>query len=268
MNALRQILKVRPTAALLPGTGGASMQPPTGFCPKSYVLVHGAWHGGWCWGRVADHLRAAGHRVFTPTQTGVGERSHLLSKDIDLDVFVQDIQSVIEWEELSEVILVGHSFGGNSITGVADRISHRLRHLVYLDALVAVSGKAVMDWLAPATAAARMKAAQDFDNGLSFPPPGAEVFGVTDPGDVAWLNRRLTPHPVRTYTSSLRLEHSPGNDVPRTYIRCTDPFYTPIQPFEDWIKSQSGWSYLQISTGHDAMVTAPRELAEMLLGIE
>ena len=144
----------------------------------------------------------------------------------------------------------------------------RLRHLVYLDAAVAVSGKTVMDWLPPATVAARMKAAQDFDNGLSFPPLKAEAFGVTDPGDVAWLNRRLTPHPVRTYTTSLTLKNSPGNDIPRTYIRCTKPFYTGIQAFEDWIKSQSGWNCLQIATGHDAMVTAPQELGEMLLRIE
>jgi pimeloyl-ACP methyl ester carboxylesterase len=267
MNTHRDVPKLAAVTPPVAVAGGASMQRPSSDAPKTYVLVHGAWHGGWCWSRVADHLRTAGHRVFTPTQTGVGERSHLLSKDIDLNLFVQDIENVIECEELSDVILVGHSFGGNPITGIADRIPQRLRHLVYLDAQVAVSGKSVMDWLPPAAAAARLKAAQEFDHGLSSPPLNAEALGVTDPGDVAWLNRRLTPHPARTYTTSLTLKNPPGNGIPKTFIRCTKPLYTAIQPFEDWIKSQSGWNYLQIATGHDAMVTAPQELVEMLLQI-
>ena len=111
------------------------------------VLVHGAWHGGWCWSRVADRLRSAGHRVFTPTQTGMGERRHLLSKDITLDTFTADIVNAIEAEELSDIILVGHSFGGNAISGVADTIPGRIRHLVYLDSLMVEGGKAPFDTL-------------------------------------------------------------------------------------------------------------------------
>src|SRR5690349_12899671 len=102
---------------------------------KTYVLVHGAWHGGWCWSKVAAILRGRGHAVVTPTQTGLGERSHLLSKSIDLDVFVADIANVIKYEELNEVVLVGHSFGGNAISGVADKMPQRIRRLVYLDAV-------------------------------------------------------------------------------------------------------------------------------------
>src|SRR5574341_414579 len=187
----REVLKVGAITPLVAMTGCASVGSSVGSGPKTYVLVHGAWHGGWCWRRVAEGLRSAGHRVFAPTQTGLGERSHLLSTDIDLNVFVQDIVNVIECEELSDVILVGHSFGGNAVTGVADRIPQRLRHVVYLDGIVAHSGKSVMDWLPPAVVAARLKAAQDFDGGLSFPPFKPEAFAVTDPADVAWLNRLL-----------------------------------------------------------------------------
>jgi pimeloyl-ACP methyl ester carboxylesterase len=267
MHTRRDILKIGAAMPLVAAAGCAGMQMAGAPGPKTYVLVHGAFHGGWCWSRVAERLRAAGHRVFTPTQTGLGERSHPFSKDIDLSVFVQDIVNVIEFEELSDVILVGHSFGGNAITGVADRIPQRLRHVVYLDAVIAHSGKSVKDWEAPATVAARMKAAQDFDGGISFPPSKPEAFGVTDPADAAWLSRRLTPHPVRTYTTALTLKNPPGNNLPRTYIRCTNPLYVGLQPFVDWIKSQPGWNHLEIATGHDAMVAAPQKLADMLLRI-
>ena len=110
---------------------------------KTYVLLHGAWHGGWCWRPVAEGLQARGHRVFTPTQTGLGERSHLLSRDITLDVFVADLANVFESEDLADVVLVGHSFGGLAISGVADRMPERILHLVYLDSLILEDGRAL-----------------------------------------------------------------------------------------------------------------------------
>ena len=140
------------------------------------MLVHGAWHGGWCWSRVADRLRSAGHRVFTPTQTGLGERKHLLSKDITLDTFTTDIVNVIEAEELSDVILVGHSFGGNAISGTADAIPGKIRHLVYLDSLMVEGGKAPFDNLPPDIVAARRKAAEETSGGLE--PTRAAAIGV------------------------------------------------------------------------------------------
>ena len=126
---------------------------------KTFVLVHGAFHGGWCWRDVAQSLRAAGHTVFTPTQTGLGERRHLLSRDITLDTFVLDVVNVIESEELGDVILVGHSFGGITITAVADRLPERLRHLVYLDAGVVHSGASVFAEYPADLVAARRNAA-------------------------------------------------------------------------------------------------------------
>src|SRR6202163_696893 len=131
----REVLKTMAIAGLTSGAGGATANAQT--TAQTFVLVHGAWHGGWCWSRVADRLRAAGHQVFTPTQTGLGERRHLLSQDITLDTFIKDIVNVIEAEELSNVILVGHSFGGWAITGRANAMPDKVRHLVYLDSLMA-----------------------------------------------------------------------------------------------------------------------------------
>ena len=234
---------------------------------RTYVLVHGAWHGGWCWVRVADRLTAAGHRVVTPTQTGLGERRHLLSAAVTPDTFIDDIANVIEAEELSDVILVGHSFGGLAVSGVADRMPERLRLLVFLDAGLPESGKSYFEQVTPKVREARIKAAQASSGGLSMPPPNAAAFGVTDPNDAAWVERRLTPHPLATYSLPVLLKHPLGNGVPAIYIRCTDPGYSNIAKSADDARSRSGWQYLEIATGHDAMITAPTELTEMLLAV-
>ena len=234
---------------------------------RTFVLVHGAWHGGWCWSRVADRLRAGGHRVFTPTQTGLGERSHLLSKDITLDTFTNDIAGVIEAEELSDVVLVGHSFGGNAISGVADRMGERIRHLVYLDSLVVEGGQAPFDNLASEVVAARRKAAEESSGGVSLPNPAPSVFGVLDAADAEWVRRRLTPHPISTYLSRLNIKGPVGNNLPRTYVHCTTPSYAALQASRDWVKAQQGWRWAEIATGHDAMVSAPDELTRLLIGV-
>ena len=234
---------------------------------QTFVLVHGAWHGGWCWSRVADRLRAAGHRVFTPTQTGLGERRHLLSKDVTLDTFIADIANVVEAEELNDIVLVGHSFGGNAISGVADRMPERIHHLVYLDSLIVEGGRAPFGNLSADVAASRRKAAEESSGGLSFPTPAPSAFGVLEPADAEWVRRRLTPHPLSTYTSKLNIKGPVGNNLPRTYIHCTNPSYAALQASRDWVKAQAGWHWAEIATGHDAMVSAPDELAGMLISI-
>lgn len=234
---------------------------------RTYVLVHGAWHGGWCWRRVADRLRDAGHSVFTPTQTGLGERKHLLTASVTPETFILDVLNVVEMEDLNDTILVGHSFGGLPISGVADRAPQRLRRLVYLDAGLPENGKCAFDRAAPEVRAARLEAARAFSGGLSMPPPQATAFGVTDPNDAAWLERHLTPHPVATYTTPVTFAHPLGNGVPATYIRCTDPGYSNTLSSAQFAKSRADWQYLEIATGHDAMVSAPAELTEMLLAL-
>jgi pimeloyl-ACP methyl ester carboxylesterase len=230
---------------------------------KTFVLVHGAWHGGWCWSKVAAILRARGHTVLTPTQTGLGERSHLLSKSIDLDVFVSDIANVLKFEDLNDVILVGHSFGGNAISGVADRMRDRIRQLVYLDAVMLENGQSVFSQLPSEVVEARTKAAQESSGGLSIPPPPAGAFGISDATQIAWVQSRLTPHPFNTYASPLRLANKVGNGIPTIYVVCTDPIYKALEASRNWIKA-AGWKTVEIATGHDAMVSAPERLADLL----
>ena len=231
--------------------------------PRTFLLVHGAWHGGWCWSRVAANLRTRGHTVHTPTQTGLGERSHLLSKSITLDTFVEDIVNVAKWEDLNDVVLVGHSFGGSAISGVADRMRGRVRQLIYLDALMLENGRSPFSMLPKEVVEARIKAADESSGGLSLPVPKASAFGVVDAQQTAWVEAHLTPHPLGTYTSPLTLANPVGNGVPVTYIVCTDPIYAALQASRDWVKA-AGWKTVEIKTGHDAMVTAPDKLADML----
>jgi pimeloyl-ACP methyl ester carboxylesterase len=208
----------------------------------TYVLVHGAWHGGWCWSRLAERLRGAGHTVFAPTCTGLGERAHLMSRDITLDTFTADIGNVIEAEELDDIILVGHSFGGLPVSGVAECMPARIRQLVYLDSLLVEPEQRPFDTLAPEVVARRIKAAEESSGGVSLPPQPPESFGVTDPADIAWLRRRLTPHPFGTYASPLNIKNPVGNGLPRTYLACTRPAYAFLDPVKTWVKRQEGFS--------------------------
>lgn len=242
----------------------------------TFVLLHGAYHGGWCWRDVAAPLRAAGHAVFTPTQTGVGERSHLLGRDITIDTFVDDLANVLRFEDLHDVVLVGHSFGGNAITGVADRMPERLRHVVYLDAMIPVAGKSVMDTM-PAHVAAKMRdASQASSGGVSMAVPSVKFFGISDEAQAAWVAGNCTPHPISTYDTPITLKHAVGNGVPCTYIAVTPHFGATVVS-RDLAKAlaeqhaqtapaagQSHWRYVEMAAGHDAMVTHPAELTALL----
>jgi pimeloyl-ACP methyl ester carboxylesterase len=232
---------------------------------KPYVLVHGAWHGGWCWARVASLLVAAGHRVLTPTCTGLGDRAHLLSPTVGLDTFIEDVAATIAMEELTDIVLVGHSFAGSVISGIADRMPERIAHLVYLDATVLRSGQSPFDVVPADVVATRRRLAMESSGGLTLPVPPASVFGVDDPADAAWLGRHLRPHPLKTYEDALRLQNPIGNGRPKTYIACTQPDYAVLAPVRAWVRAQPDWTFGQIATGHDAMVTAPELLAATLL---
>ena len=179
----------------------------------NFLLVHGAWHGGWCWRDVAENLRAAGHHVWTPTMTGLGERAHLLNADVGLSTCIEDICAVIEAEELTELVLVGHSFAGPVISGVADRLSHRLQQLIYLDALIVQSGQSAISIFPPQVQQERSRTIDA--EGLRMAIPSADKFGVSQTDQVDWLARRLTPHPLKSYTETLQLEHPLGNGLPQ-----------------------------------------------------
>jgi pimeloyl-ACP methyl ester carboxylesterase len=229
---------------------------------KTFVLIHGGFHGGWCWREVARGLRARGHEVFTPTQTGLGERSHLLSKNITLDTFIEDITQVMRFEDLQDVILVGHSFGGNSVSGVADRMPERIRLLVYLDAIMLEGGQSMFDSLPKEVVATRLKAAEA-SGGLSVAPPAAAAFNIDNPKQAREVDARLTPHPLGTYTSPLNLAHPVGNGLPAVYVRCAQLLVATLQPAREWVKA-NGMRTVDIKTGHDAMISAPGLLTDLL----
>ncbi len=233
---------------------------------STFVLVHGAAHGGWCWRRVADRLSAAGHRVYTPTLTGLGARAHLLSPQVGLDTAIKDVVGVLEYEELDDVVLVGHSFGATVVCGVAARARKHLRALVLLDGLLAQPGSSILDGFDPSTAAARLAATQVTAGTRTLPPLDLPAIGVTDDEDTAWLRRRLTPHPVRTYTDPLMVDPPLAAGLPCSYVACTDPPYPPVARSAAMAREEPGWHYSELPTGHDAMITAPAEVAAILLG--
>jgi pimeloyl-ACP methyl ester carboxylesterase len=232
----------------------------------TFVLVHGAWHGGWCWRHVAAILRGRGHTVTMPTQTGLGERAHLMSREIDLATFVADIENHILFEDLAGVVLVGHSFAGTVIGGVADRLAGRIDRLIYLDALMLQSGETPMSRVPDEVAAERLKLAGETSGGLSIPPPPASAFGISDAAQTAWVESRLTPHPLNTYLSSLTFDNPAAAGLPTDYIVCTDPLYLPLEDARHRAR-YAGWPMHDLATGHDAMVMAPEATADLIENI-
>ena len=233
----------------------------------TYVLVHGGGHGGWCYQRVARLLRAEGHEVYTPTLTGLGERSHLLSSSIDLDTHITDVVNTLEYENLHDVILVGHSYGGMVITGVADRASKRVGHRVYLDAATPQDGESLLDLAAPLLNAARQHAR--IENGVELVlDPGTDplgFYGVTDPAQIEWMKTRLTPHPWKSFEQKLRLHNEEAlARIPQSHIVCTS---TLSGRNVEALKAQAEGRFWDIDTGHDLMITEPQRVAGLLMRV-
>jgi pimeloyl-ACP methyl ester carboxylesterase len=237
-----------------------------GASSRTYVLVHGAYHGAWCWKEVMAGLRKLGHEVHAPTWTGLGERSHLLKFRPTLETFIEDVAQVIRYEDLQDVVLVGHSFAGSVVSALADRMPERLRHLVYLDALVLQSGQSSADRSPERAAAYRERALASADP-LGIPPADPVHFGITDPAQAAWVKEKLTPHPLQTYYDKLQLKNPLGNGLPATYIACSQPLFASTAESRQIAQAMTGWAYLEIPTAHDAMLLMPRELTEMLAAI-
>ncbi|MGO9673580.1 MAG: alpha/beta fold hydrolase [Methylocella sp.] len=237
---------------------------------KTFVLAHGFWHGGWCWTRVADRLRSLGHRAFAPSYAGLGDRAHLLGPDITIDTFVQDLVALIQTHELAEVVLVGHSFGGVPITGVADRIPETIAHLVYLDAVVVEGGASAFSTYPPEEAKARIAAAERANGGLAIPPPASlsPSWGLKEgTADCDWVMRRLTPHPLRACTSALALRSPVGNGLPRTYVRLTESSLPVIDNSARLVRAWPGWIWIELAAPHEAMITHPDEIVRILVEI-
>jgi pimeloyl-ACP methyl ester carboxylesterase len=223
----------------------------------TFVLVHGGFCGGWIWHDVSSLLRSAGHDVFTPSLTGMGDRVHLAQPDTDLDTHIQDIVMVMSYEDLRDVILVGHSYAGMVITGVAEKVPERLAHIVYFDAFVPQDGQSFFDMVGEEGTAEIRKAADADGDGWRVPSPD-------------W-DSRLTDQPLKTALQPVRVENANATNLPRTFIHCTQRRENmgmpgiPIIRAAKEIKEDKGWRYRELDRGHLAHLEAPREVTELLL---
>ena len=231
-----------------------------------FVLVHGAWHGGWVWTEVAQSLIYQGYSVTCPTQTGLGERKHLLSSNITLDTFIEDIVNHIIFNNLDNVILVGHSFAGSTISGVADILKDRINRLIYFDAVILSDGQSPFDIAPPEVVKERIMLAEKSEGKLSVPAPTPEAFGVFDIRKSIMLNKQLTPHPISTFQSQLKLKNEIGNGLPLSYIFCTNPVYESLESSREVVRKNK-WPIFELHAGHNAMYTHAKETLNLLMKI-
>lgn len=234
----------------------------------TFVLVHGGSHGGWCYTRVARRLREAGHQVYAPSLTGLADRKHLLRPDIDLDTHITDIVNLLEYEDLTDVVLVGHSYGGMVITGVADRALNRVGRLVYLDAAHPANGESLAENTPGLMNEAHqgMRAVDGVELVVFPDSPSMRHMGVTDPDDYAWLISKITPHPWKCFSQKLVLRNEEAvRGIHRTSINCTAVLQ--IRPEESRRRALDADLVFEIDTGHDLMITEPQAVAEMLLKV-
>jgi pimeloyl-ACP methyl ester carboxylesterase len=231
---------------------------------STYVLVHGAWHGGWCWRKLVPLLEAQGHRVTTPTLTGLGERSHLAGRGRRPRHAREGLVNHVEYEGLTDVVLVAHSYAGFVAFGMAEQRPAAVAPLVLLDGFVPLDGEAMVDHIGERGPLYREEAAKDLS--WTFPPPPPGAFGVTEPQDVEWTQARLTEHPVMSHVQPLERPDATGVIERKTYISCTTPALTVLDESRRRIREDDRWDFVEMACGHDAMIAAPDELAGILTG--
>jgi pimeloyl-ACP methyl ester carboxylesterase len=224
------------------------------------VLVHGAWRGGWCWRFVRALLEKSGHQVYAPSLTGLGERKHLARPEIDLDTHITDVVCLLEMEDLRDVVLVGHSYGGMVITGAADRAPERIGRLVYLDAFVPEDGKCILDYVVPERAA-RLR--EEGEKAGSVTPPPLSLWGVTKQEHIDFIKPREVRHPYRTMSQKIRLSGN-AESIPKTFIYCSSPATGSFDQFAAKYREAASWRFFELKTGHDAMILMPERVAELL----
>ena len=231
-----------------------------------FLLIHGAWHGGWVWNEISDILRYQRYSVSTPTLTGLGEKKHLLSSKITIETFIEDVVNHIVFENLNNIILVGHSFAGSVISGVADRLKDRIKKLIYFDAMILIDGQKPFDITPKETVEQRIELAKKFGNNISIPAPSADAFGVFDIKKSLLLEEKLTPHPLSAFQSKLILKNEVGNGIPLSYIFCTKPVYKSLESSREVVRKMK-WPIFELNAGHDAMLTHPKETLNLLMKI-
>ena len=240
----------------------------------TYVLVHGGGHGGWCYQRVARLLRKLGHEVYAPSLSGMGEHSHQLRPDIDLDTQITDIVNLLHYEDLRDVILAGHSYGGMIITGAADRASERIGKLVYLDSFAPPNGVSLADIAGVLMEEARAdsKVVDGVELVLFPDSPSVRHYGVTDPDDFEWMTERLTPHPWKCFEQPIALTNEAViAKIPTYNVICTSRFEMPGSDpaaIEDLLAQlRAAPNTWLLDTGHDLMITEPQATADILVEI-
>jgi pimeloyl-ACP methyl ester carboxylesterase len=242
--------------------GGARLEAQT--APKTFVLVHGTWHGGWCWRRVADLLASKGHKVYAPSLTGLADRSHLLSRDVNLTTHANDVANLIKWEDLKDVVLVGHSSAGFVVTQAAEQIGDQVASIVYLDAFVPQVGDSLISLANPGPRKALEEAVARGD--LVARPVPAAAFNVNEK-DRAWVDAKCTPHPLAAVVEKIAATGGREKIARKTYIRATG-FKSPV--FDETLarmKAAPGWKTYEVASGHDVMVDHPDRLAGILLEV-
>ena len=228
----------------------------------TFLVAHGAWSAGWGWKKMRPLLRAKGHELLTPTYTGLGERGHLASPQVTLETHIADMLGVLQCEDLQNVVLIGHSYGGMVATGVADRAPERLAQLVYLDAFVPRDGQCLFDLLAVETRARMCEAARTVGDGWRVPP--IPLPPDTSAEDVAWITPRRMMQPLGTFEQPVRLTGT-GVRLPKAYIYCLRPAPEDVfQQFAERARTEQGWQYFEIDASHSPHITAPETLATLL----
>jgi pimeloyl-ACP methyl ester carboxylesterase len=231
---------------------------------KTFVLVHGAWHGGWGWVRLAALLRTQGHSVFAPTLTGLGERSHLLNATINATLHIADVVNVIRYERLRDIVLVGHSYGGNVISGVAEIVPDKIAALVFLDAFVPDDGQSVADLVQPAVKEIILASAARGET--TVPVRDAAAFNVNEK-DRAWVDSLAGPQPIGTMTEKLKLTGARDRIANKTYIRASGYPNVAFEAAHARAKADKTWRTYEVPCGHDVMIDMPERLAEILLEV-
>jgi pimeloyl-ACP methyl ester carboxylesterase len=231
---------------------------------KTFVLVHGAWHGGWCWRRVSDLLEKQGHKVLTPTMTGLGERSHLMSKDVVLDTHIADIVNVVRWEELKGICLVAHSYGGFPVSGALEQMFDRVASVVFLDAFIPENGQRSLDVASEFSRKGTLEAVAKGE--VSRPAPKAETFHVNEK-DRAWVDSKLTPQPVGVALQPIKLTGAREKVAKKTYIRAPAYAQPAFDSYYAARKTDAAWRTYEVDGGHDVMVDRPERLVEILLEV-
>jgi len=229
---------------------------------RTFLLCHGAWGGGWSWKKMHPLMQAAGHRLLAPNYTGLGDRIHLANPEVGLETHIQDIVNVIKYEDLRDVVLLGHSYGGMVATGVADRAREFIRQMIYLDAFVPRDGQSLLDLL-PQSEQQRMRDGAAAGGGWRIPPNPTPP--DTPPEDIEWLNARRADMPLKCFETKLKLTHGETN-LPRRYIYCSrkEAGKDPFAQFATRLKNDPAWRYFEIDASHSPNVTAPEALIALL----